>query len=107
MMGTQANFWAIKCGPRRPGPAGFLVLGWKPGKGGGTLLSPPALISLGGSEAVHTLPALRVPAAGFFLHEAEITRRRCQGIPRIQGLLSVLVSGTAVSCSSSQRLSLT
>lgn len=35
VMGTQANFLAIKYEPGRPGPEGFLVLSWKPRRGGG------------------------------------------------------------------------
>lgn len=31
---TQANFLAIKCDSRRPGPAEFLALSWKSRKGG-------------------------------------------------------------------------
>lgn len=60
MMGTQANLLSIKGGPRRPGPAGVLVLRWKGGRAQPCLAesSSPAL---GCPEAVDPLPGAQGP----------------------------------------------
>lgn len=52
---------------------------------------------------MEALPALGVLLAAVLgrlcsLHEAEITRNCCEGIFEIQGLVSIPVSGAAMSC---------
>ena len=101
--GAQANFLAIKYGPRRQRPTGFLVLSWKPRKGGRCsawpLRSPPACSAWGAQkQGAHCSHSGSWLAAGCFLHEVVRTRDRCWDISRLQELVPTLVPDTAHSC---------
>lgn len=99
MTGAQTNLLAIKCGPRRGGPAGFLVFGGKSAKTGAALssASPESFWCCFQEPRRFRCAAV----LGRHIPEAKVTRDGCQGISGIQGLVSVLLSGTARVCTQS------